>query len=77
VKIITKKLRQQQEELQKINLGGLLTARKKLNYHRRILVIKQSNFNIRFIYHYCFKEDLDKQIIIDSILNSSVKSIRS
>jgi len=74
LEIITKKLRQQQEELHKINSGeAYFTARKKI----KLLVeeflsnkTKVISISVTSIIT-ALKEDPDKQIIIDSILNSS------
>jgi hypothetical protein len=72
--IITKKLRQQQEELHKINSGeAYFTARKKIK-----LLIEEFLTNKRKVISIsvtsiitALREDPDKQSIIDSILNSS------
>ena len=77
LEIITKKLRQQQEELHKINSGeAYFTARKKI----KLLVeeflsnkTKVISISVTSIIT-ALKEDPDKQIIIDSILNSSDKN---
>jgi transposase len=72
--IITKKLRQQQEELHKINSGeAYFTARKKikllveefLTNKRKVISISVTSIIT------ALREDPDKQSIIDSILNSS------
>ena len=77
LEIITKKLRQQQEELHKINSGeAYFTARKKI----KLLVeeflsnkTKVISISVTSIIT-ALKEDPNKQIIIDSILNSSDKN---
>src|SRR5687768_883079 len=77
LEIITKKLRQQQEELDKINSGeAYFTARKKI----KLLVeeflsnkTKVISISVTSIIT-ALRQDPDKQIIIDSILNSSDKN---
>jgi len=77
LEIITKKLRQQQEELHKINSGeAYFTARKKIKLLVEEFLSNQTkviSISVTSIIT-ALKEDPDKQIIIDSILNSSDKN---
>ena len=77
LEIITNKLRQQQEELHKINSGeAYFTARKQIKLLVNEFLTKKRNviaISVTSIIT-ALKEDPDKQIIIDSILNSSDKS---